>query len=472
MQCASVMGSLSVNLADRAASPIETESKIVTTMPSIVHVSSCTSTSAIKLSSHRASNLTGCTRGTEPKCEVDNQLAIARIDRHVAVQVSNVHVGQQATPLSRLCSTMSRPKPSSAPPSEPLASAGGVVAEPAEEEMTEAKVVVIVSCGINTDVGKRWLDQAEKHGFAVFDLRTQLTKDPYHHVQHQQDGKHHDTQVCVFSQDGFSEVMRMLLDEVWRNGQITLHCSKGLHRANVTARMLESLLNSVVNARGERLFNAKHFPLCDVRWHEFDSVIEDARKWWFEPWCEMTKPEVVFGKAAATENPRAMANWRSAVEVIEGWTEYPSEAAKAGPMPPDHPHPGVYDAAGASASASAAAGPMPPDLPPPPPKKARWDDATPSIAAAEPHDDEAWVTFDRDPKAWNQFLARHNVDIVARQELFLLATHSDHGWRAANSLLAKLAKKKSDGANPPNVCTRICGYDQRGVGGWVGWRRL
>jgi len=358
---------------------------------------------------------------------------------------------------------MSYPKPSCAPevafakagaPTRgAVAKACGILQQPAKEEMTEVKIVVIVSCGINTDVGKRWLDQAEKHGFVVFDVRDQLTRDPYHHVQHHQDGKHHDTQVCVFSQDGFAELMKTLLDEAWDNGRMTLHCSKGLHRANVTGRMLESLLNSVVNAHGERLFNAKHFPLCDVRWNEFSSVIEDARKWWLEPWCEMTKPEEVFGKAAATENPRAMANWRAAVEVIEGWTGSASASASASASQIDNRAACPYPR-------EAPMVPVPPELPPPPPKKARKEELPP-LAAAEPHDDESWVTFERDAKAWNSFMVQHNVDTVARQELFLLATHSEHGWRAANSLLAKLAKKKSDGANPSNVCTRICGYDQR-----------
>jgi hypothetical protein len=56
-----------------------------------------------------------------------------------------------------------------------------------------------------------------------------------------------------------------------------------------------------------------------------------------------------------------------------------------------------------------------------------------------------WVSFDQDAMNWDGFMKSHGLDEAARQEVFLLATHSDPGWRAANSFLTKLIKKHTDG---------------------------
>ena len=48
-------------------------------------------------------------------------------------------------------------------------------------------------------------------------------------------------------------------------------------------------------------------------------------------------------------------------------------------------------------------------------------------------------------------MVEQGVDVVSQQELFLLAALSTDGWYAANSVLAKLAKKTADGEQVRNV---------------------
>ena len=80
-----------------------------------------------------------------------------------------------------------------------------------------------------------------------------------------------------------------------------------------------------------------------------------------------------------------------------------------------------------------------------------------SIACqTDPHEPAAkrhpkWVSFDRRPEVWADVLKDIGVDATAGQDLFLLATHSDGGWQAANAIMAKLVKKKRDGEDFRNV---------------------
>ena len=54
---------------------------------------------------------------------------------------------------------------------------------------------------------------------------------------------------------------------------------------------------------------------------------------------------------------------------------------------------------------------------------------------------EPWVTFARDPSAWDDVLRAHGADDVSRQSLFLLAQLSEGGFQEANHIIAKLLKQ-------------------------------
>ena len=264
----------------------------------------------------------------------------------------------------------------------------------------------------------------------------------------------------------------LLSRATWRrsgpDGRITVHCNKGLHRANVIARHVESLLNTVTDKNGARVFNAKHFALCHATHRgEAEQVLADAKRWWFDPWCVMTKPTTIFGYEAATQNPRAMDNWASVQDWVHGGQEpavsehpAPPEPSQRADVYPREPEP-VRVAAHFPREPS-----VPPTkrqrlqqapLPPPAPPAVVPSSAVPSGGAAGsggpstggPISGEGaippWVTFERDARVWDKVMQEHGVEETSRQEVFLLATHSEAGWRAANSLLAKLSKKKSDG---------------------------
>ena len=52
--------------------------------------------------------------------------------------------------------------------------------------------------------------------------------------------------------------------------------------------------------------------------------------------------------------------------------------------------------------------------------------------------------------AWNQMLEEYDVDLTAQRKLFLLASHSEIGFKEANSLAAKLLAKDRMGQRPAN----------------------
>lgn len=62
-----------------------------------------------------------------------------------------------------------------------------------------------------------------------------------------------------------------------------------------------------------------------------------------------------------------------------------------------------------------------------------------------------WAHFEQDPKWWLSVLNAVGCDETAQQELFLLAQHDENGYKAANHLMSKLLKKKTDNEMPRNV---------------------
>ena len=338
-----------------------------------------------------------------------------------------------------------------------LMSARAAVSEPTspEAEMVHGLgSVVLVSFGVNTRQGNTFLQEAEQHGFEVHDVRRDMPRDPSTYVKHGEDGTSENVQRAIFQQEGFPKAVLEVIEAVWKNPRQGVHCSKGLHRANVIARMAESVLNTLVDENGQRLFNCKHFPLCHAdRPQQAREIIDDAVRWVAEPWCVMPLPVELFGIAAATENPRSMANWQSVVDTCSSW--YKPHVASEPEEPP----------------ASPAA--LPADTPQaePPQKRQRTVDSPSRAPGMQPRGSAGrssydvvgsagrsssdvveesapappWVSFNKDAMNWDGFMKSHGLDEAARQEVFLLATHSDPGWRAANSFLTKLIKKHTDG---------------------------
>jgi len=77
---------------------------------------------------------------------------------------------------------------------------------------------------------------------------------------------------------------------------------------------------------------------------------------------------------------------------------------------------------------------------------------------------EPWMSFEPSPDAWRRVLIdEFNCDRTSVQEIFCLAQHSEEGWKGANSIIAKLLKKKSDGdpLHNPSAFVHSCARNTR-----------
>ena len=108
----------------------------------------------------------------------------------------------------------------------------------------------------------------ERDDWFVLNVRTWLTRDPRSSVGKGEDGATEQTQKMVIGQEGFIALVLFCFNIVTGADStagtfhnLALYCTRGDHRSNVVCRMLESLLNSIVDFEGDRKFNANHFPL-------------------------------------------------------------------------------------------------------------------------------------------------------------------------------------------------------------------
>ena len=326
------------------------------------------------------------------------------------------------------------------------------------------RVVLIVSFGFETKSGATFLADVEDSEFKIVDLRKKLPKDPSVVVGHQENGSHPQTQRAVYSQAGFPNV---IIDSLlkFESGvdMLALGCTHGWHRSDTAARALEDIANSLVDQRGNRLYNAKHFGLSSAYGRRgFEQMIRDAKEWISSPWCLVEggprEPRQSFGYEACMGSRLAAEGWQTIREYLDD--NYPGPAATAVP--------------GAAAEDEERDRgqpllPRPPAVPPPthlvgePQDAAKEERQHADDAAHEPTidnrpsrgakrgrgtdvDDEgdSWITFSSDPEVWSKFLDEAGVDVTAKQELFLLCQHSKEGYEHGNSIIAKILKKRAD----------------------------
>ena len=289
-----------------------------------------------------------------------------------------------------------------------------------------------------------WEPVASEQGFLQVDCREYMKKNPDTVARKGHTAEHDDVQTSVFEQDGFATVMKWCLEEVWANPKVSLKCNHAIHRAPSCGLFLESALNSVVDRDGKRIFNAMHFNMGGLQAKDIKVVMNRAREWHNEAWA--LQPTIargnIFGERAARMSKEAWQNWAECVTVIDGWSGG-SNAASAGAVTA-----ATADAPGAAASS----GPQTerPAKRPRPPAASPVAGEQPTYASAD-RDVPEWATFEPKAESWRAFLVEQGVDVVSQQELFLLAALSTDGWYAANSVLAKLAKKTADGEQVRNV---------------------
>ena len=328
-----------------------------------------------------------------------------------------------------------------------------------------------------------WEEHIKGHGFAEFDCRHWLQKEPVTKVAHSDDGLSTATQTAVFSSEGFDELMRELVDCAWVNQKISLACRAGLHRSQTAGRFLESILNQVVDVNGKRVYNARHFTLGRVTdSRHIDRVLTDARRWYQSPWCVAVQPASesdVFGHQTAMQSSFTADVWRGILQYVgEQYSGYDVTEQEWYEGPP-------AAAAEPAAKKPRPEGPRQPAVPPPPPLDVKasgpvrkpWQQPAqrppqPQLAGPGQRVGQCppWVTFNQDATVWASVLQEAGVDSIAQQELFLLSTHSREGWEAANALIAKILKKTSDRAklDNPSAFIHVCCTKARNkiTGGW------
>ena len=352
--------------------------------------------------------------------------------------------------------------------------------------MAQPVGITVVSCG-RSDV-RRFYDKLYDSGespedWEHCDLPKYLVKDPATSVGHHEDGTFPQTQRCVVRQARFPEVLIYYLNLVCgvatdRPGafftKFLFSCESGWHRASTVAMFFCCLLNYVVR-NSLRSFNAMHFGLHDCYGKfGFPTRIQHAIQWSNAPWNVIDggiQPRhTLYAYTACAIDPVASHNWHLVYNEVDAAhaematggdpspsalpvnatdaVAEPSSLSNVAPLPvvphvpmqPVTPPPHVRASVSASdvppdasrnSQASGSSG-IPP--PPPPPVRAGTVEVPPS-----------WFTFSRDINVWWATLRSEGIDEGACKSLLLLAQHSDAGFRAANSLIAKLYKKRADG---------------------------
>ena len=376
------------------------------------------------------------------------------------------------------------PRPPQEPPSaQAIAASGAYVsggassAAAASAEPPTPRGITIVSFGYGVQSGKEFLKDAED-AFAIVDAREYLKRDPSVSVSHHENGSSKQTQSVVFGQEGVVELMQHLVDLSADEDNIGVGCRQGIHRSDTCARSLEDTLNMIVDENGHRVYNAKHFSLSSAHGRKgYQAMLSEAKKWSRKPWVTieggMKERRHRFGYDGCMGSEMAAKHWMEFQEWLdENWGTSPL------PPPP-------------AAQASSSALPPPPPVPPHVLEAVKREEAsalgaeedepehhasaaprTPEMGpsgAKRPRALEPWETFERDASVWVDVLVGAGVDKVARQEIFLLAQHSDAGFGEANSIIAKLLKKQADQDAPRNPSAFVHAFvcSARGnIGSW------
>lgn len=394
-----------------------------------------------------------------------------------------------------------QPRPSKRPPrpsQQPCAMATASASEPHVPRTT-----VIFSFGHHSHSGQSLLNELQDVDAYIVDCRETLKKDPMSTVSHHEDGSFENTQQVVFEQSGWPKLMEDLVMSAASHKIIAIGCKAGIHRANTCGRALEDALNMLFDENNQRLFNAKHFALGTAHGAKgVAKVMRDAWSWHDDAWVVIEgdrKPlNQRYGYTAAMGSASSAKNWKEFHKFIDHLQEH-NDSIIAGTAqevehyePPeqevtkdevvDMKSPSVEHEQEHSAPRTPAEPPRtarsrsPPHIPlheqwfptphPPQDPPPGWHEQ--QEQQQEQHEevveDEDHVTFEQNPQAWNKILKHNSVDLVARQELFLLAQHSQAGWEHANTIVGKLLKKQADNERLGNASGFVhrCVHNARG----------
>lgn len=370
----------------------------------------------------------------------------------------------------RCCGSMEVPRPSRAlrsPVRHPVSTA-----ESSATPDMGPQTITIVSYGAEAESGRKFKDAVDEIGdiFVPFDARLMMPRDPNVAVKHGENGQFPCTQRAVMQQEGFGPFLTDLIDASWHHNALALFCNAGMHRSDVAGRVLEDVLNGIVDKKGRRLYNAKYFSVSAVPAKMMMTVIKDAKQWFLEPWAlmPMSPPELEkrFGYEAAMTCKTAWDNFnlihahaRSEYEDFDA-VEHIELLKMQASMPPSDVAPWKLE----PAETAPAVEPEIVEVHPEPTTE------EPAAKRPRPPNYEPWETVSRNITVWGSVLEENGVDVNAKQELYLLAQLGEDGYRAANGIIAKLIKKRCEG-NPvrkPSAFVHQCTLNARNAmeNGW------
>lgn len=327
------------------------------------------------------------------------------------------------------------------------------------EELPDAAApygVTICSGGIDDwvafqkELRTRGLDASD---WDVVDLTKILKKNPDTTVGWHQDCTHDWTYQVVSGQDQFGEINMAIIESVAKGYRKQfLHCKSGWHRASTVGKSTESNLNSLMYTDDTRCFNAQWFGLhkCDNQ-RMWSSQIDRALGWSESTWLSMDGPTnatEIFGHRAAQGDPKSWANFVELQEMIDNvfcraWHTplrdkrvAAPQKAKMKPRQPPTPPPAHKRC---------------PDMPPPPPQPVRKRAREEHIDSDSDDKLPDWASFEPNVENWWQLFDKLNVDESARMSLFVLAQHSEQGFKEANQITLKLIKKVNESTHISNA---------------------
>ena len=341
--------------------------------------------------------------------------------------------------------------------------------------------------------------------WTTWDLRTMLT-DPVNteQVHWKDDGTVITTIQAIYCQHNCAEVALDIVKKVtngYSSRLIDLFDRTGHHRADTIGRTVVELLNGLVEPNGNRVYNAQCFPLAHItKERALQGAINAAVQWVNENgWTDMLggerDPSLVYGYDAATKRKDAMATFQT----MWSWVETHNQAVRDSGVAAD---PNTADEAATEWVRDARAAWEPRSVDDwrggDRAHGSRWSDgwadhdqsrgwsgddrdagtswkharsASPPAPSAATNEEplESWMRIGTcDARVWLDELTSRNVDTCAQQELVLLSQHSHRGHGMANSILAKLLKKESDGVEFNNVSGFIhtAVKNKRDILGW------
>ena len=242
---------------------------------------------------------------------------------------------------------------------------------------------------------------------------------------------HRDTRVqnCVFGNPRFGNTvidqLQRFMEHPLRKLRNTFGCTAGQHRAPVFCSTLECGLNSLKTPSGQRIFNAKHFPLNQARrWNKTREIIKYAQEWVdapFEP-TETSDPHVrasMYGFDGCTGDKVAIGNFNKIIDYLKG--------------------PALHDIQPFLEEMASQQAILETDL----------DDAQGAVEDFEnfvdgPDDDDVTPTYvatEFDPVNWLKELKKIGCDETVLKLFFSLAQLGEDGKIEANILVAKLQYK-------------------------------